>query len=64
MSTALLLAWVPGIWELVLLLVVVLLLFGSRVPSVMRSLGLGISEFKKGLKEDAPEDKNFLDDKR
>jgi sec-independent protein translocase protein TatA len=26
-----------------------LLLFGNRLPSVMRSLGLGVVEFKKGL---------------
>jgi sec-independent protein translocase protein TatA len=30
---------------------VVLLLFGSRIPSVMRSLGQGVTEFKKGMKE-------------
>lgn len=29
--------------------VVVLLLFGNRLPSVMRSLGQGVVEFKKGL---------------
>jgi sec-independent protein translocase protein TatA len=29
--------------------VIALLLFGNRLPSVMRSLGSGISEFKKGL---------------
>jgi sec-independent protein translocase protein TatA len=28
---------------------VVLLLFGNRLPSVMRSLGEGVVEFKKGL---------------
>jgi sec-independent protein translocase protein TatA len=28
---------------------VLLLLFGNRLPSVMRSLGLGVVEFKKGL---------------
>ena len=32
-----------------LLLVVVLLLFGNRLPSVMRSLGRGVTEFKKGI---------------
>lgn len=30
---------------------VVLLLFGGRIPSVMRNLGQGITEFKKGMKE-------------
>jgi sec-independent protein translocase protein TatA len=29
--------------------VVVLLLFGNRLPSVMRSLGRGMVEFKKGM---------------
>jgi sec-independent protein translocase protein TatA len=28
---------------------IVLLLFGNRLPSVMRSLGQGVVEFKKGL---------------
>jgi len=32
-----------------ILLVIVLLLFGNRLPSVMRSLGRGVTEFKKGL---------------
>lgn len=35
--------------------VIVLLLFGNRLPSVMRSLGRGVTEFKKGL-EGADED--------
>jgi sec-independent protein translocase protein TatA len=30
-------------------MVIVLLLFGNRLPSVMRSLGQGVVEFKKGL---------------
>jgi sec-independent protein translocase protein TatA len=29
--------------------VIVLLLFGNRLPQVMRSLGEGVVEFKKGL---------------
>jgi sec-independent protein translocase protein TatA len=45
-----LLAWAPGPFEMVILGMVVLLLFGTRLPSVMRSLGFGITEFKKGLK--------------
>lgn len=40
-----------GHWELVLLLGIVLLLFGgSRIPSIARSLGQSIVEFKKGVK--------------
>ena len=30
---------------------IALLLFGNRIPSVMRSLGQGVTEFKKGMKE-------------
>lgn len=36
-------------FHLILLGIVALLLFGNRLPSVMRSLGSGISEFKKGM---------------
>ena len=40
----------PG--ELIIVLAVVLLLFGaSKSPQLMRSMGQGLSEFKKGVKE-------------
>ena len=45
----------PGPIQLVIVLVVVVLLFGNRIPSVMRSLGLGITEFKKGIKGESPD---------
>ncbi len=35
--------------ELVVFGVIALLLFGKRLPEVMRSLGQGVTEFKKGL---------------
>lgn len=38
-----------GPTELLIVGVVVLLLFGSRLPKVMRSLGEGIVEFKRGV---------------
>ncbi len=38
-----------GPLELVIVGVIVLLLFGNRLPSVMRSLGQGLVEFKKGV---------------
>jgi sec-independent protein translocase protein TatA len=51
--------------ELIALSVVVLLLFGTRLPSVMRSLGVGITEFKKGLKGDGITEPNaVIQDKR
>ena len=43
--------WSPGPLELVVIGMVALLLFGPRLPSVMRSLGKGIVEFKKGLRD-------------
>jgi sec-independent protein translocase protein TatA len=45
------LAFLPGIGtpELLVIGVIALLLFGSRLPSVMRNLGRGIVEFKKGV---------------
>jgi sec-independent protein translocase protein TatA len=40
----------PGPTQMVVVGLVVLLLIGNRLPSVMRSLGEGITEFKKGIK--------------
>ncbi len=38
--------------HIVIVLVIVLLLFGaSKIPELMRSMGSGIGEFKKGLKD-------------
>lgn len=42
--------WTPSFWELIIVLVVALLLFGKRLPDVARSLGKGIVEFKKGVR--------------
>jgi len=41
--------------DMLIIGVIALLLFGNRLPSVMRSLGQGVTEFKKGL-EGKPED--------
>jgi len=42
--------------ELIIIVGVIVLLFGSsKIPQLMRGVGSGINEFKKGLKEgDAP----------
>ena len=41
-----------GPWQIVLIVLVVLLMFGGKkIPELMRGLGKGITEFKKG-KED------------
>ena len=39
----------PGPMELVIIAGICLLLFGGRLPSVMRNLGRGVVEFKKGI---------------
>lgn len=43
----------PGPFELTIILVVVILLFGRRLPGVARSVGRSVNEFKGGLKEGA-----------
>lgn len=43
--------WMPGPWELGIIVIIALLLFGRRLPEVGKSLGKGIVEFKKGLKD-------------
>ena len=40
-----------GPMELFVVALVALLLFGNRLPSVMRSLGTGLSEFRRGMNE-------------
>lgn len=44
----------PGHWEILLILLVVVLLFGSgRISSLMGDVAKGIKSFKKGLSDDA-----------
>jgi sec-independent protein translocase protein TatA len=37
--------------EMAIVLVIVMLLFGNRLPGTMRSLGQSLVQFKKGMKE-------------
>ncbi len=49
----------PGGPELWIILFVGVLLFGAtRIPTMMRSLGTGIVEFKKGLRGEELDDEN------
>jgi len=51
MTNTLMLFGTIGTGELLVIGVVLLLIFGSRLPEVMRSMGRSITEFKKGLHE-------------
>jgi sec-independent protein translocase protein TatA len=43
-------------WHLLIFLVIVLLLFGNRLPDTMRALGKSVTEFKKGVREGSEDD--------
>lgn len=48
-------------WEIVVVALVVLLLFGNRLPSLMRSMGRSVVEFKKGVNEIPEQDDDTTD---
>lgn len=50
-------------WEIVGIVAIGILLFGSRLPSIARSLGKSVTEFKKGVK-DLKEDMNTDEPKK
>jgi sec-independent protein translocase protein TatA len=53
-----------GPWQIAVVVVLVVLLFGGRkIPELMKGLGGGIKEFKKASKEEE-EDKDKIEDKK
>ena len=46
----------PGTTEWIIILIIALLIFGSRLPKVMRSMGQSVNEFKRGMNEMIDED--------
>jgi len=61
----LLLFWAPGGWELIIILVIVLILFGAnRLPQLAKGMGESIRNFKTGMAEaDAEDEKQGDKDK-
>lgn len=52
----------PGPWQIGLIVLAILLLFGGKkIPELLRGLGTGIKEFKDASKED---DDTKIDDKK
>lgn len=50
----------PGMWQILLVVVLVVLLFGGRgkIAAVMGDFAKGITSFRKGLKDDEDETAN------
>ena len=47
--------------EIIIIVVLILLLFGGKkIPELMRGLGKGVSEFKKGKNEDKKEEEKAI----
>lgn len=52
-----------GPWELLIIALVVLLLFGAkRLPEIAQGMGKGIKEFKKAMKDTTDELKGSVND--
>jgi sec-independent protein translocase protein TatA len=49
--------WTPGLGEIIVILAILLLLFGStKLPKLARGLGSSVTEFRKGLRGESDED--------
>lgn len=63
--TALFLPLIPGPYQIVIVVILVLLLFGGKkIPELMRGLGSGIKEFKDASAEDKNKDDKNLESKK
>ena len=58
------LAFILGPMEMMIVGAIFLLLFGSRIPSVMRSLGQSVTSFKSGLNEGDESDETLNEKKK
>ena len=54
----------PSIWQLLIVLVIVLLLFGrGKIPQLMGDMAKGIKSFKKGMTEEEKKDETNIEKK-
>ena len=55
----------PSIWQLLIVLVIVLLLFGcGKIPQLMGDMAKGIKSFKRGMNDEEKKDDNNLENKK
>ncbi len=65
MINSILLAFSPGPLEIILILVIVLLLFGGKkIPELMKGMGKGIKNFKEGISSDDDDDAKDKEEKK
>lgn len=54
---------IPGVWQIVLLVLVILLLFGGRkIPELMKGIGQGMKEFKKATNEEGEDGEEKIEE--
>jgi sec-independent protein translocase protein TatA len=53
-----------GVWQVVVIVLLVLLLFGGKkIPELMRGVGQGMQEFKKATSDHSNDDEIIVDEK-
>lgn len=54
----------PSIWQLLIVLVIVLLLFGrGKIPQLMGDMAKGIKSFKRGMNDEEKKEENNIEKK-
>ena len=65
MINSVLLVFSPGPLEIILILVIVLLLFGGKkIPELMKGMGKGIKNFKEGISSDDDDEAKDTEEKK
>ena len=48
---------IPGPWQIIILVIAIVFLFGGKkIPELMRGIGQGMKEFKKATKDDGADE--------